>query len=224
MKTKRLDIKGLTIVELLVTCVIISIMSIVMVDFLGNWIEQYAISETRTALLSDAQNALDRITDTIRLSSAADQNNRWEDINAPNAPSDLLSWASGASTLVLASAVEDTSGAIVFSDASNYTSQKNNQIYFVQNGVLYQRTLAAPVSNNKVKTTCPGSAASAACPADKKLTENVSAFLVKYYNAENQEVAVTDARSIEMSITLTKTAYKQQIQRTYTTRMVFRND
>ncbi|MCA9309072.1 hypothetical protein KC973_01730 [Candidatus Saccharibacteria bacterium] len=221
---RRINISGMTITELLVTCVVVSIMSVVIVDFLGNWTKQHAISETRSTLLAEAQTALDTVTDAVRLSAAADQNNRWEDDNAPDAPSDLLSWASNADTLVLASAVEDTSGNIIFSDPLNYTSQKNNQIFFVNNGVLYRRILAAPEGDNALATSCPESAATASCPADRNLAESVTNFSVKYYDGSNQEVIPTDARSVELSITLGTTKYDQQISETYSTRMVFRND
>lgn len=224
MKFRRLNQIGITLVELLITISIVSILAIVIMNFMVGWVQQHAISEARAALLADAQNAIDSIGDSIRLSSAADQNNRWQDDNAPNAPDDKFSWASGADTLVLASAVEDSSGNIVFSDPSNYTSQKNNQIFFVQNGNLYRRIIAAPVGNNKLRTSCPVSASSATCPPDRKLAENVSNFAVKYYNGANQEVVPTDARSIELSLTLQKYRFSQLIQSVYKTRMVFRND
>jgi len=224
VKLKKLDVNGVTIIELLVTCTIVAILSIVVVNFLGDWVAQNAVSTTRTSLLSDAQTALDTITDTVRLSSSADQNNRWQDQYAPGAPSNQLSWQSDADTLVLATAVVDTSNNIVFSDPANYTSQKNNTIYYVQNGSLYQRILAAPVANNKSKTTCPVASATTTCRADRTLAKNVQSFAVKYYNNLNQEVIPTNARSIGISLTLQKTAYKQSVSQTYSTRMVFRNE
>lgn len=224
MRQLRLNSSGVTLIELLVTSTLISIISIIMVSFLGNWTAQHAISETRTNLLADAQNALDRITDVVRLSAAADATNRIEDEHAPEAPENVYSWSSGANTLVLASAVENQAGDIVFSDPLNYTSQKNNHIYFVKNGNLYQRILASGDDGNRLKTSCPQEFATANCPADRLLAKNVSSFVVKYYNGENEEVTPTDARSIEVSLTLQQQAYKQLISESYNTRMVFRND
>lgn len=224
MTLRKLDTSGVTLIELLVTCTIVAVLSVVMVNFLGDWVAQHAVSSTRTALLSDAQNALDTISDTVRLSSSADQNNRWQDQYAPGAPSNQLSWQSDVDTLVLATAVVDTSNNIVFSDPANYTSQKNNTVYYLQNGTLYQRVLAAPVANNKSKTTCPVGSATASCPADKTLAKSVQTFAVKYYDNLNQEVIPTNARSIEISLTLQQAAYKQAVEQTYTTRMVFRNE
>lgn len=214
---------GVTIIELLITVTIISIMSFVIMNFMVSWLQQYAITETRSALLTDAQEAIDQIVDAIRLSSSADENNRWPDSNAPNG-SNQYSWLSDSDTLVLATAVENTGGEIVFSDSSNYTSQKDNLIYFLQNGSLYRRVLAAPVANNKRTTSCPQASSSASCPSDWKLAANVSNFTVKYFNGDNQEVEPTEARSVELSLTLQKRRFSQLIQSVYKTRMVYRND
>lgn len=218
---KKMNTQGVSMVELILTISIVSIMSIVVMNFMVNWLQQNAISETRSALLADAQNAIDQMGDAIRLSSAADQNNRWPDENAPG---NQFGWESDADTLVLASAVENQAGEIVFSDPSNYTSEKNNQIYYLQSGVLYRRVLAAPVDGNKLVTTCPANLASSSCPADRVLAKNVQSFNVKYFSGENQEVSPTDARSIELSLTLQKNQFSQLIQSVYKTRMVFRND
>lgn len=224
MKSFIKNQSGISLAELLIAISIISILSFILMNFMVNWIEQHSITQSRAALLTDAQDTLDFVSDTIRLSSAADQNNRWQDPNSPGAPANQFSWQSNANTLVLASAVEDTNGNIIFSDPSNYTSQKNNQIFFVSGGVLYRRTLAASVANNKSKTTCPAASASSTCPADRKLAGNVTSFSVRYLNAENQEVQPTNARSVELSLTLQKSLFGQMIESSDKTRMVFRND
>lgn len=224
MKYQKLNKQGMTLIELLVTAVIVSIVSVILVAFLGDWVEQHAVSDTRTQLLTEAQNSLDIITDAVRLSAAADQLNRWEDPNSPGAPDDVYSWSSDSDTLVLASAVEDTNGDIVFSDTLSYTSQKNNQIFFVSDSKLYRRLLAAPEENNTMVTSCPESISSDVCPKDRLLADNVTSFVIKYYNADNQEVSPVGARSIQVSLTLAKTTYKQPIEESYSTRMVFRND
>jgi hypothetical protein len=56
------------------------------------------------------------------------------------------------------------------------------------------------------------------------MLENVEAFTVRYYNDQNQEVAPTSARSIEVYVKLARNQYQQQVSTDYTTRMVFRND
>ncbi len=197
---------------------------IVILNFWSDNLVQYSINEVRANLLSETHIALDTINEDIRLSATADQNNRWQDQHAPGAPTNLLSWQSTSSTLVLATAAQDHDGNILFADASKYISHKNNDIYFVNGGNLYRRILAAPVANNKAVTSCPKSASSSACPADKVLVKNVTSFDIKYLNGENQEVQPTQARAVELTLKLATSKFNKDITAEYTTRMVFRNE
>lgn len=215
---------GFTLVETIIALTVTSILMFIIIDFMTNSIIQYSLTEERSKLLNEAQSGLDVIGNDIRLSGNADNNNRWEDINAPAAPTNLFSWQSNNSQLVLATAVEDTSGNIIFADPALYISEKNNNIYYVNNRKLYKRTLASSVNDNRAKTTCPADRASSDCPADRELLDDVETFTVKYYNSQNQEVAPTDARSVELYIKLQENKYSQPVSVDYSTRMVFRND
>ncbi len=223
MKVRR-SVGGFTLVELLIGLSVTGLLIALIIGFMLNSLTQYGVAGARAELLNEAQIALDITTNDIRLSANADQNNRWDDNNAPDAPADKLSWQSSASTLVLATAAENTSGAIIFSDPAQYISQKNNSIYFVNGGNLYKRTLAAPVTGNAAKTTCPAASATTNCPADRKLLGNVDTFTVTYYNDQNQEVAPDEARSIELYVKLRVERYPESVLAEYKTRMVFRND
>src|SRR5690606_16484329 len=100
--------------------------------------------------------------------------------NAPN-PDNSLSWAASENTLILATAAQDSQGDILFSDPAEYISHKNNVIYFLQDDILYRRTLRAPVDDNVAATTCPADAATPTCPADKiMLNTKVDKFIVRY--------------------------------------------
>lgn len=224
MKRTSLNQRGVTLVELIVTTAVVSIIALTMANFMANWLQQNAISQARVDLLTTAQNALDMTGNDIRLSGAADQNNRWQDQNAPGAPGNLLSWASGSNTLILATAAEGADGNIIFSDPVHYISTKNNQIYFVSGGTLYRRTLAAPDASNSAKTTCPANISSVSCPKDRVVATGVTSFNVQYFNSDSQQVAPSDARSIELKITLGEVKYDKHIAASYDTRMVFRND
>lgn len=221
MNIYKLNVRGVSLSELMISLTLVSMLSFMVMSFMLNWSQQHAITETRSALLADVQNAVDQIVNTVRLSSAADENNRWPDSNAPV---NQFGWESSADVLVLASAVEDSKGDIVFSDPANYTSQKNNHIYFVQNGTLYRRLLAAPVEDNKISTSCPLASVDEDCLADRVLATNVTDFTVKYFDGDNIEVSPTNARSVEVSLTVSKRRFSQLLQSVYKTRMVFRND
>lgn len=216
--------RGFTLVEGLVAISVTSLVVLVVTVFMINNIQQSTLASARQNMLRELQQTLDLAANDIRLSANADTNNRWPDSNSPSGASSPYSWTSNANTLVLATAAEDQSGTVIFSDPQNYVTVKNNIIFFVQNGTLYKRTLAADDSNNASKTTCPAASANSACPADKELLTNVQSFTVTYLDGQNQSVIPTNARSIELRAQTSKQLYSQTVRADYTTKMVFRND
>lgn len=216
--------QGFTLVETVIALAVTSMLIFIILNFMTNSIVEYARAGARANLLNEAQVALDIIGNDIRLSGSADDNNRWQDENSPNSPADNFSWQSDADTLILATAAEDNNKSIIFADPALYISEKNNNIFYLDNGSLYKRVLAASVNNNSATTSCPAPKSTPVCPADKKLLSNIESFNVKYYNDQNQEVDPADARSIELAVKLQATVYGQPISTEYATRMVFRND
>lgn len=223
MSAKELGQQGFTLLETLVATVVTSMLMILVVNFMITSFVNNAVDTARADLLREAQLSLDTIGRDIRLSANADQQNRWEDENAPNAPTDELSWVSDGDTLVLATAALDSSNNILFSDALHYMTHKNNNIYFVSDGVLYKRILADPVADNAASTTCPPSP-SDSCPDDRAMVDTVLNYTVRYFNNQGEEVPPTEARSVEMSLDLQKERFGRTIDATYTTRTVFRNE
>jgi hypothetical protein len=161
------------------------------------------------------------MTNDVRLSANADENNRWPDDYAPN---NSFGWSSDENTLVLASVAEDADNTILFADVAEYIPHKNNIIYFVSNGNLYKRVLAAPVDENAAISTCPAAQSSPACPADRVLLENIVNFDIQYLDDQDVETEPTNARSVRLTAQLQKSAFSRPVDVTYTTRMVFRND
>jgi hypothetical protein len=221
---KRLGGAGFTIVEALVSIVVTTTVVLVLTNYMLGGIQQSAIALGRDTMIKQVEQSLDLAAQDIRISANADENNRWPDPNSPGGGGNQFGWQSDDTTLVLATAAKDQSGNVIFSDPANYITEKNNIVYFVQDGTLYKRIIAAPVSGNAVVTTCPAAVASGSCPADKALLENVTGFDVTYLNGQNQSVQPTDARSIELHVTVAKEVFKQPVSADYTTRMVFRND
>jgi len=228
MRTKKGllgDHSGFTLVEILVSVVVGCVIIIIIMDFMSNTLKTNAINIAHDTLLSDAEIGLNSINNNIRLSADADDNNRWSDPNAPGGASSPYSWASSSSTLILATAAEDKNQNILFSDPLNYVSDKNNNIYFVSNGTLYQRILAAPVTGNVAVTTCPASDATSACPGDGQIMHNVQSFSVTYLDGNGNSTATpSNARAIKLSVTLQNVVYDQTLTAIYSTRTVFRNE
>ena len=217
------DESGLSIIELAIALAITAFLMTIVVSFSVDKLEQNTIQNTQYQLLTNAETGLDRISADVRVASAEDDNNRYQDPYAPSAPSNELSWASNGTTLILATAATDNKNNVLWSDAQDYVSDKNDIIYYLKNGSIYRRMLADPVAGNAASTTCPPANATAACPADSDILDNVSSFSVEYFNSENQQVTPSNARSIQLSVILSVSKYNQNITANYTTRMVFRN-
>lgn len=208
-------------VELLVSMIIMSILSLSLANFITTWLQASSLSQNRTILLSNAESALDTLANDIRLSGSVDQNNRWSDAYGPSGP---YSWSSASQTLVLAKAAEDSSKNIIFSDPAKYISQKDDEVYFLSGTTLYRRTLKSTDATDAAVTTCPPASATAACPADTTIATGVTNFSVSYYDANESIVTPSEARSVQSAITLSSKQGGKTISASYTTRMVFRNE
>jgi prepilin-type N-terminal cleavage/methylation domain-containing protein len=219
---RTLQQKGFTLVEMLITMIMISLLSLMVANFIADWLQTASLAQVRTTLLSNAQDALDNVGNDIRLSGAADQPNRWPDPNGPSG--NQYGWTSNSSTLVLARLATNSSNNVIYADTSKYISQKDNVIYYVSNKKLYQRIIAASDANTSATTTCPPALATASCPADRKIAQDVTNFSITYYNADDQVVVANEARAIQLSITLTESQGGKNVSATYATRMVFRNE
>jgi prepilin-type N-terminal cleavage/methylation domain-containing protein len=213
--------RGFTLVEMLITITLVSVLSLIMADFIANWIKVSDIAQARANLLTNAQNTLDTVTNDIKLSGSADQPNRWPDANAPG---NQFGWQSNSGTLVLARIATTSQKDVIFSDPAQYITEKDNVVYYVSNKKMYRRIIAADDPNTAAVTTCPPASATASCPADSKIGEDITAFSVSYYDANDQIVTPDEARAIQLAITVSQSKGGQEITASYTTRMVFRNE
>lgn len=218
---KRLNEAGYTLVEVLIVVTVMGILLAVIGTFALGSFTQTSVESVRASQLGESQIAMDRVINDIRLAAGADSTNRWPDANNS---AGTLAWSSNANTLVLATIATNASNNVIFADASKYISEKNSTIYFVKNGNLYKRVLAAPVAGNSAKTSCPQAVASASCPADKLMLSNVVSFSLKYFDGANAQVTPTNARSVELTVNTSTKRFSQTIKSNYTTRAVFRND
>lgn len=222
MRKLHLNQKGFTLPELIVTMTLMMILSLTLANFVVNWFGTASLAQARADLLTNAENALDTITNDIRLSGSADDTNRWPDANGPGGQQ--FGWHSGTQVLVLAKAATDTSNNIIFSDPAQYITQKDNVVYYLSNGTLYKRTIAADDPNSAAVTTCPPASATQSCPADKTIATGVKGFTITYYDENLQSVTPDNARAVQLAITLSATKGGRTVDANYNTRMVFRNE
>lgn len=214
--------RGFSLVELLIATTVISILTLVMMNFVANRILDNAVKNARSDIQLQTQQTLDTISKDIKYAGNVDDHNRWADSHAPGSPGNDFSWTSDSHTLILAAPVQDTSGNIVYQDHPGYVSYKDNLIYFLSNGSLYKRTLAAQVSGNSKNTTCPASVSN--CPHDDPLlANNVTSFSIGYFDANDNPVAASAARSIDVTIQVNKRVFTKNLSANYTVRTVLRN-
>jgi prepilin-type N-terminal cleavage/methylation domain-containing protein len=220
-KVKKSE-SGFTLAEMIIVMVIISVLSLTLANFVTTWLQQASLANTRSALLQTAETALDTATSDIRLSGSVDTTNRWPDTNGPGG--NQFGWSSGSQTLILAKVAETSANKIIFSDPSEYITQKDDEIYYLSGTTLYRRTLASTSTGDAAVTTCPVAQATKTCPADTTIATGVASWAVSYYD-ENGDVTTPDnARSVQLAITISSKLDSQTISESYTTRMVFRND
>src|SRR5581483_5347045 len=213
---------GFTLVEMLVVTIIISVLSLTLANFVVVWLGAASLSNARTTLLQSAETALDTVTNDIRLSGSVDTTNRWPDANWPGG--NQFGWTSGTQTLILAKVAMTSSNNIIFTDSSKYISQKDDEIYYLSGTTLYRRTLASTSTGDAAVTTCPTAEVTSSCPADKTIATGVASWSVAYYDQNGASTTAADARSVQLSITLSSRINAKTISASYTTRMVFRND
>lgn len=223
MATRRdQDQRGFTIVEILVITVVIAILGGLLIDFMVDKIVASARLSAESNLQQEAKLTLDSANNDLKHSTGADDANRWADNNAPVA-SDPFSWAGDGDTLILARPATDAGNNILFENEPSYTTYKDNRIFFLDNGTLYRRTLAADAAGNSATTTCPVSVADATCPADTELVNNVTDFTITYFdNTGNVTAIPSDAGSVEITIAISDTVFGRVISGSHTLTGVFR--
>lgn len=221
-KYAQLTEEGFTLVEMLVTMTIIGILALGIANFIVTWLASATLSSTKANLLSNAELALDTMSQDIRLSGDVDATNRWADTNGPGG--NQYGWSSGTSTVILAKIATDKTNNVIYSDAAKYIPQKDDEIYYLSGTTLYRRTLKSDSANDSAVTTCPPASATASCPADTTIATNVSSWSVAYYDNTGTVTATPDnARSVQIAITISTKVNNRTVSQTYTTRMVFRN-
>jgi prepilin-type N-terminal cleavage/methylation domain-containing protein len=222
VRRMRNDESGFTLIEMLVTMIIMAVLSIALANFIVNYLQGASLAQARSNLLTNAETALDTVASDIRLSGSVDANNRWADVNGPSGQQ--FGWASGTQTLILAKIATTNTHSVIYSDASKYITQKDDEVYFLSGTTLYRRTLASGTAGDSATTTCPAAKKSGSCPADMVVATGVKSWAVSYYDVSGTSTTAADARAVQLAITLSSSTGGQTTKASYTTRMVFRND
>lgn len=172
-------------------------------------------------MTNDSQNLLRTMVEELRNGAGVRQTNT---ITDPNAPAG--GWNTGNTNFVIITAVpaQNTSNQYIIDPATG-RPYFNEYVYYKQDTFLYKRTLAHPnATGNKLKTSCPESLATAACPADRKLVETLKTMLFTFYDQD--DVLTIDpllARSIKIDLILEKKTFGDPLTFDNSIRTTLRN-
>lgn len=220
--TKSIKQAGFTIVELAIA---ISVLSILMIGLLAFMFNSFALV-TRNGVLSemniDSQNLLRVTAETLRYGAGVRQNNTVSD---PNQPSGGWTTSNSAFVIIISvPALDSSKNYIMNSDTGE--PYLNELVYYKDGTRLRERILANPsASGNNLTTTCPDSAASSSCPADKVLIDNVKDMVFTLYDQDNNSTNNSvNARSVKIVLDMESVSLGEPISLTNTIRVTLRNN
>jgi prepilin-type N-terminal cleavage/methylation domain-containing protein len=212
---------GFTIPELTVSIVVLGIL---LVSLLG-FSTYYSASVTRNSALvqmsTDSQNLLRATVEQLRYGAGVRQSNT---ISDPNAPAGGWNTSNANFVIIIAVPAVDSANSYIV-DPSTGSPYNNELVYFKNGTILYRRTLAHPdAAGNILKTSCPAASASASCPADIMLVENLESMVFTLYD---QDDAITNdpllARSVKIDLGLMKDTFGTPLTLDNSIRVTLRN-
>jgi prepilin-type N-terminal cleavage/methylation domain-containing protein len=218
---------GFSLLELITATLIIGILALTVSNFYVDRLIDYARTDTILILQSNTKQALETMQKDIRAARTIETTNQWSDPNGPGGnPTGWTSSTGSPSTLVLAVPATDASGNLLYIDSAHSSLQTNDVIYYVDSSkkALYRRVVANPVTGNAAKSTCPPALATASCPADGKVIEDVANLVAAYYDTNNNPTSVVN-NVYSVDITLTQSRYKfgRTYSNSFSTRTTLRN-
>lgn len=198
------DQRGMTIVELNIVLITTALFMALIVYF-GNGYWRYAsLLESDLDTFVSRLNAQDYIRETVGNATGLITQNSiidlnvlnpdpedgvyyWQDIHA--SPGNISAGTSGTTPLLYFTTLSQTTDGLVAMNGEQPYEDEHILYFDGSEKILYARTLANPaVSNNKAITSCPPSAASDICPADKIVIENIDSVDAIYYSRSGNQI------------------------------------
>lgn len=215
------DKSGFTITEMVVSITVAGFLTMVL--FAATFY-YYANSQQAgaTADMSlESENILTQMTNDIRLSDAISSINALPDNNAPAG-----GWVTSdpSNVIIIEDPATDASHNIIY-DSSSGNPYRNEYIYFLSGTDMYKRILAnSSATGNTAVTTCPAAVATSTCPPDPLFSSNVNNLTFTFYDSSDNTTAdATQARSVLLTVNLSKKVFGRNIVLNNSTRVTLRN-
>lgn len=222
MSVNNKSAAGFTIPELVVAISLIGIISVSLLAAFSNYFVIIHRTNTLVDMTVSSQNLLRSTVEELRYGAGVRQTNTITDANSPAG-----GWNTSNSNFVIILAVPATNSANEYiTDTTTGQPYNNEFVYYKQGTTLYKRTLAHPsATGNKLITSCPESLATASCPADRKLADNIQDMNFTLYNQD--DVLTTDtlaARSVKIDLQLERDTFGEPLSLTSSIRVTLRNN
>lgn len=197
--------RGFTLPELMVSITLIGIISVSLFTIMSNYFANITRNNMFVQMTVDSQNLLRATVEELRYGAGVRQINAISDVNAP-----VGGWNTSNTNfvIIIAKPAVDSSDNYII-DPITGSPYNNELVYFKQTGSLYKRTLAHPSAiGNSLKTSCPESIATPACPADRKLIDYIDTMVFTLYDQDDS--ITTDpllARSVKINLSMKRNTF-----------------
>jgi type II secretory pathway pseudopilin PulG len=218
---KNQNTHGFTITELVLSITISGILAIALFTATFYYYVNAAQSETATNLALESQTILTQLTEDIRLADSIASTNA---ISDPNGPGGGWTTSDPSNILIIESPAITSTRDIIY-NSSTGSPYRNEYIYFMGGTAMYKRVLAnSSATSNIARTTCPAASAGPTCPPDRLFSSNVSNLTFTFYDASDATTAnATSARSVVLSVNMSKKAFGKNVTLSNSTRVTLRN-
>ncbi len=212
---------GFTIPEMAVS---ITVLGILLAGALGVSTYFFTFITRNNALIEmtvESQNLLRETVEEIRYGAGVRQSATIAD---PNAPAGGWNTSNDDFVIVIAAPALDGSGEYII-DSSTGSPYNNELVYFKSGTTLYRRNLAHPsAAGNRLLTSCPAALATASCPADRALVENLNTMVFTLYDQDDSPTSdPLVARSVKIDLGLSKDTFGSPLTLDNSIRVTLRN-
>ncbi len=220
---------GFSLFELLITMAVSSILLYVSGEFIGKGTLSINADFNKTLVQTDTQTAVDTVARVIKSARSVEAQNSQPDPYSPGGPTNLYGWngtAGANATLILAIPARDASNNLLYVDGLHTNLYTNDIVYYFDSGTkkLFKRIIANSVAGNVAVTTCPPAFATASCPADSVIVQDVANLSTSYFDPNNNPVSVPlGTESVGYTLTETRVIGNKSYIGTYSTTASLRN-
>lgn len=221
IRLTRLNNRGFTLVELNLSIAIMAIIAVSLLAIITNYLVLITRTNTIIDMTVDSQSLLRTAVEELRYGAGVRQTNTITDANAPAG-----GWnTSNANFVIIIATPAADSDRNYIIDTSTGSPYMNELVYYKSGRTLYKRILANPsATGNSLTTSCPPASATASCPADRKMAENVDNMVFTLYDQDN--AVTTDplqARSVNIAVFMEKDTFGEPLTFDNSIRITLRN-